>query len=86
MARPDPLLRGLSLDPPRPRRLRIPLNTAMDVQKQLAKVYREYHAGVIDEPAAKCKTYILVSLHRVIEGSDLERRIAELEEARSGGS
>jgi len=75
-----------SLDPPAPKRLRLPLATVKDVQRELARVYRLFRAEAISESRAKSLAYVLSLLGRLIEGGDLERRIAELEDAGSGGS
>ncbi len=64
-----------------PARLRTRLLTIGDVKKELARLYREARAGQVDSQAASRLANMLSILGRLIEGSDLERRLEELEKA-----
>ncbi|MDX9780350.1 MAG: hypothetical protein RBT66_04845 [bacterium] len=52
---------------------------AEDVKRLLAGVYRRYHAGNITDSQAHKETYILNSLIKAIETTDLEQRLGEIE-------
>ena len=67
-------------DPP-PRRLRLPLSTAEDVKRELARIYREGKAGQRDVGDVSKLANVLALLARLIETSDLERRLEILEQA-----
>ena len=49
------------------------------VRAELASLYRQARAGQVAVGDAGRLTYILTSLSRLIEGSDLETRLADLE-------
>ena len=49
------------------------------VRAELASLYRQARAGQVAIGDAGKLTYVLTSLARLIEGSDLEARIADLE-------
>ena len=49
------------------------------VRGEMASVYRQCRAGNIDSQEAGRLTYILVSLAKLIEQDDLERRVEEME-------
>ncbi|MDD2769135.1 MAG: hypothetical protein PHT19_10385 [Methylococcus sp.] len=68
------------LPPPRGRRYRCTLDSLDDVRREMAKVYRETRSGLIDPGAGTKLCWMLERVGRVIEGSDLERRIEALEE------
>lgn len=68
--------------PPTRRRLRLPLSTAEDLRREAARVYREAREGVLDTGVASKLTYMLLTLSRMIETSDLERRIEKLEDSK----
>jgi len=76
---PPPADSGESPAPPS--RLRTRLLTIGDVKKELARLYREARAGQVDSQAASRLANMLSILGRLIEGSDLERRLEELERA-----
>ncbi|BEP49987.1 hypothetical protein LJR260_003684 [Variovorax paradoxus] len=68
--------------PPPPTRLRLPLATANDVRRELARLYREGKAGQ-REPAEVSKlANVLSILGRLIETSEFEARIDRLEQRR----
>lgn len=69
------------IEAPRPR-LRIPLNTANDVQQELARLYRQMKAGQIPTQDGSRLAYVLNLLRQSIETGDLETRIQALEAAR----
>lgn len=57
-----------------------PLKTAIDCRFELAKTYRQYRRGEIDDRMAKTSTYILNVLMGIISEHDIERRLEQLEE------
>jgi hypothetical protein len=61
-------------------RLRIPLNTASDVQRELARLYRQMKAGQIPTQDGSRLAYVLNLLRQSIETGDLEARIQALEQ------
>lgn len=69
------------IDAPTPR-LRIPLRTAHDVRRELARLYRQAKAGQIPTQDASRLAYILNLLRQSIETGDLEARIQALEAAK----
>lgn len=68
-----------TLPPQKGQRYRCKLDTMGDVRREMAKVYRESRSQVIDPVSGTKLVWILQSLARVIEGSDLEKRIEALE-------
>jgi hypothetical protein len=70
---PDQAIEGL------PPRLRLRLNTAEDVRKEIARLYREGKAGARDVSDVSRLANVLAVLGRMIETSDLEQRIELLE-------
>jgi hypothetical protein len=73
------MMRGkeLSLDPtPRVGRL----DTLTAVRRELAKVYKDARTGKLDPQDGTRLGFLLVSLAKLIESSDLEARIAALEQ------
>ena len=62
-----------------PPRLRLKLNSIDDVKAEMARLYREGKAGQRDVQDVSRLANVLALLARMIEGSDLERRIAALE-------
>lgn len=71
--------------PPTPRRLRIPLRTAREVQRELARLYRQMKGGEIATQDGSRLAYVLNLLRQSIEASDLESRIEALEKAKEQG-
>lgn len=69
---------------PRPR-LRLPLNTADDVRRELGRLYREGKAGTRAVGDVSRLANVLQILGRLIESSDLEARIEALEAPKSNG-
>lgn len=64
---------------PQKRRKHIRLVTVDDVRAEMAKLYRAAKAGEIATQDATRYTYMLATLGRLIEVSDLEKRLAALE-------
>ena len=62
-----------------PPRLRLPLRTADDVQKELARLYRSMKAGGIAPADGTKLAYVLNLLRQAIETGQLEARLAALE-------
>ena len=67
------------IDAPTPR-LRIPLRTAGDVQRELARLYRQMKAGQIAPADGTKLAYVLNLLRVSIETNDIEQRIQALEQ------
>lgn len=65
-------------DPPSPRQ-RLPLRSAEDVRRELARLYREARGKRIEVADASRLANILQILGRLIETSDLEARVIEVE-------
>ncbi|MGZ5054444.1 MAG: hypothetical protein ACXWAT_05805 [Methylobacter sp.] len=63
----------------KPARYRAKLDTLQDVKREMAKLYRESRSGVLDVQDATKMTWMLQAVGKVIEGSDLEKRIEVLE-------
>ena len=68
-----------SADPPR-RRLR--LDSLDRVRRELVKIYRQGRDGDRDVSDASKLANILTMIARILEGSDLEKRITALEQTR----
>ena len=54
---------------------------AKDVKRLLLRVYRRYNIGAITEAQAYKETYLLNSVLKAIEVTDLEERLQRLETA-----
>ncbi|MCK9622251.1 MAG: hypothetical protein M0R47_17145 [Methylobacter sp.] len=67
------------LPPHKGARYRAKLDTMQDVKREMAKVYREARSGMVDVQDATKLTWMLQAVSKVIEGSDLEKRIEVLE-------
>ena len=65
----------------RPARLRVSLRSMDEVARELARLYREMKSGTIPTQDGSRLANVLQILARIMEGGDLERRIAALEEA-----
>ena len=63
-----------------PPRMRLKLNTLDDVRAEMARLYREGKAGLRDVADVSRLANVLALLGRLIEGSELERRLTALEE------
>lgn len=68
-----------------PSRLRLKLSTAEDCRRELARLYREARVSQIDVADASRLANILQIMSRLIETSDLEARVMELETYRHSG-
>ena len=64
---------------PTPRRYRCRLSTVGNVSAEIAKIYREARSGAIPVDHASKYAHILSIIGRIIETSDLERRVADME-------
>lgn len=52
---------------------------AKDIKRLLLRVYRRYNSGAITEAQAYKETYLLNSVLKAIEVTDLEERLQRLE-------
>lgn len=52
---------------------------AKDIKRLLLRVYRRYQSGAITEAQAHKETYILNSILKAIETTDLEQRLILIE-------
>jgi hypothetical protein len=52
---------------------------AKDIKRLLLRVYRRYNSGAITEAQAYKETYLLNSVLKVIEVTDLEERLQNIE-------
>ena len=68
-----------TLPPQKGGRYRCKLDTMQDVKKEMAKVYRESRSQQIDPAEATKLVWMLQAVGKVIESSDLEKRIEVLE-------
>jgi hypothetical protein len=68
-------------EPPRPGRSRLRLDSLDRVRRELVKIYRQGRDGERDVADASKLANILTMIARILEGSDLEKRIALLEAA-----
>ncbi len=68
-----------TLPPQSGRRYRCKLDSMQDVKREMAKVYREARSGLVDVQDATKLTWCLQAVGKVIECSDLEKRIEALE-------
>lgn len=68
-----------TLPPPKGGRYRCKLDTLADVKREMSRVYRESRSQLIDPVEATKFVWMLQSVGKVIEGSDLEKRIDALE-------
>jgi hypothetical protein len=67
--------------PAQGRRYRAKLDTLSDIKREMSKVYRECRTEIIDAQSASKLVWILQSLGKVIESSDIERRLEALEDS-----
>jgi len=58
---------------------------AKDVKRLLLRVYRRYQSGAITEAQAHKETYLLNSVLRAIETTDLEDRLQLIENTLKNG-
>ena len=64
---------------PDPTPKRIKLTTVRGVRREMATVYADCRQGRVDPVIGSKLTYMLTSIAKVLEASDLEQRIAALE-------
>jgi hypothetical protein len=67
--------------PPAGRSLRLRLDSLARVRFELVRIYREARDSKRDVSDASKLAHILALIGRILEGSDLEKRIAALEQA-----
>lgn len=58
---------------------KIKLNSLEDVRREMAGVYREARGGGMDASEAGRLAYILSGIGKLIEATDIERRLAQME-------
>lgn len=58
---------------------KIKLNNLEDVRREMARVYREARAGTMDASEAGRLAYILTGIGKLIEVTDLEKRLLQME-------
>ena len=58
---------------------------AKDVKRLLLRVYRRYQSGAITEAQAYKETYLLNSVLKAIEVTDLEERLQNIENTLKNG-
>ena len=62
---------------PTPRKIK--LNVLEDVRREMASVYREARGGRMDASEAGRLTYILTGIGKLIEATQIEKRLEQLE-------
>ncbi len=70
-----------TLHPPK-RRYRLKLDTLSDVKREMTKVYKESRSGIIEIVDASKLVWMLSAVGKIIEVSDLEKRVEALESKR----
>ncbi|WP_256327741.1 hypothetical protein [Nitrosospira sp. Nl5] len=58
---------------------RIKLNALEDVRREMARVYREARGGTMDTSEAGRLAYILSGIGKLIEATDIEKRLQQME-------
>lgn len=58
---------------------------AKDVKRLLLRVYKKYQSGEITESKAQKETYILNSVLKAIEVTDIEERLQNIENTLKNG-
>lgn len=58
---------------------------AKDIKRLLLRVYRRYNSGAITEAQAYKETYLLNSVLKAIEVTDLEERLQNIENSLRNG-
>jgi hypothetical protein len=58
---------------------KIKLNALEDVRREMASVYREARGGRMDASEAGRLAYILAGIGKLIEATDIERRLVQME-------
>jgi hypothetical protein len=64
---------------PTPSRYRAKLDTVGDIKREVAKLYRESRSGLMDVNDLSKYSYVLNSLAKIIETSELECRLEYME-------
>lgn len=64
---------------PAPRRYRAKIDNVGNVSRELARIYREARSGMIPVEHASKYANILAIIARILETSDLEKRLEALE-------
>ena len=59
---------------------------AKDVKRLLLRTYRRYRTGEISETGARQETFLLNSILKAIETTDLEARIQKIESIMEGNN
>lgn len=59
----------------------LPLQSAIDVRREQAKLYREMRGGALDHGKGAKMVWVLGEVRRTIETEDLETKLAELAKA-----
>lgn len=85
-----PAQAGVSADAPTPRYVeaqrkpspRLKLETAAHCRREIARIYREARRGELKPETATKLAYLVELASRMIERSDLERRLELLEDGR----
>ena len=60
---------------------RINLSTSDDIRREMARVYRETRFNKIPPTNATKLTYILISILKAYEATEIEKRLVDLEKA-----
>lgn len=58
---------------------KIKLNALEDVRREMASVYREARGGRMDTSEAGRLAYILTGIGKLIEATDIEKRLQQME-------
>jgi hypothetical protein len=58
---------------------KIKLNALEDVRREMASVYREARAGRMDASEAGRLAYILTGIGKLIEATEIEKRLSQME-------
>ena len=58
---------------------KIKLNALEDVRREMASVYREARGGIMDASEAGRLAYILSGIGKLIEATDIEKRLDQME-------
>jgi hypothetical protein len=72
--------------PPAKKGRSLALTTVGHCRSELASIYRLAKAGTLNLQDACKYTYVLVALSKMVEASDTEQRLEQLEAALSGGT
>ncbi|MEI6267975.1 MAG: hypothetical protein WCP01_03770 [Methylococcaceae bacterium] len=78
----DSITAGVETLPPRKQRYRLKLDSLSDVKGEMTKVYKESRSGIIEIVDASKLVWMLSAVGKIIEVSDLEKRVEALESKR----